>query len=180
MRAVALSTALAVVLAAPLVRADEPAQATWQDPNDRRAKVVARLGAVASYRGLYDLSLYGGGLALAVGGELPHFAVLLNARFIDARSGGGLVSLEGNLAASLEARLDPGFRIGGGFGGTYLRVNRATDGGALESWGPMIFARVGYDFGDRPNVFVLLDLEGQVQATNATPWGPTLQVGLRF
>jgi hypothetical protein len=44
----------------------------------------------------------------------------------------------------------------------------------------MVLGRLGYDFGDAPNLFLLGDLEGQLQASGAFVWGPTLQAGLRF
>ena len=141
---------------------------------------MARLGAVASYRGLYDLSMLGGGLALSVGFETDRGAIMFNVRFIDARTLAGLEVLTAGGSVTLEWRLSPGWRVGGGIGTEYMDVHRATGPQDLQSMGPLLLARAVYDFDSRPNVYVLLDLEAQVQATNAYPWGPTLQVGLRF
>jgi hypothetical protein len=67
-----------------------------------------------------------------------------------------------------------------GVGATRLEVWRVTKDPSLVSWGPTVLARVGYDFGERPGLFVLVDIEAQDQASGAVPWGPSLQVGVRF
>ena len=142
--------------------------------------VIGRLGAVASYRGLYDLSILGGGLALSLGPETDRGALMFNLRFIDARTLGGLDVLAAGGSVTLEWRLSSSWRVGGGVGAEYLDVHRATSPRDLQSMGPMVLARVAWDLGDRPNLYVLADFEAQLQATGAIPWGPTLQVGLRF
>ncbi len=145
-----------------------------------RYRDVGRLSVVGAYRGLWDLSLAGGGLELSVGGEFHRVGVFVNGRFIDMRTADGLVALEGTLSVTFEASVGAGFRLGAGMGGTYLTVERATAASPLQSVGPMLLGRVGYDFGSAPNVFLLFDFEGQAQASSAFPWGPTLQAGLRF
>ena len=106
--------------------------------------------------------------------------MFVNGRFIDMRTADGLIALEGTLSVTFEGSVGPGFRLGAGLGGTYLTLERATGGSPLQSLGPMVLGRLGYDFGDAPNLFLLGDLEGQLQASGAFVWGPTLQAGLRF
>jgi hypothetical protein len=159
----------------PEPTSDQPAPASSSRP------LAGRLAALASYRRLYDLSMLGGGIGLSLGPDVGPGAIMFNMRFIDARTPDGLVVLEGGVSAAFEWHLGRGWSAGGGVGFEAMRVHRVTIGtGDLFSLGPMALARVAYDFGDRPNVYVLVDLEAQWQADGAVPWGPTLQVGLRF
>jgi hypothetical protein len=183
-KTVMLAITLAILATAAGAEADDQAPGQHDDarmdPSFARGQLAGRFAVVGAYRGLYDLSLTGGGLELSVGTESKPFGVFVNGRFIDMRTAAGLVALEGNLSVTFEGSVGPGFRLGAGVGGTYLAVERATSGSPLQSFGPMFLGRVGYDFGDAPNVFVLADLEVQSQASGAIPWGPTLLAGLRF
>jgi len=159
----------------PEQTSDQPAPASSSRP------LAGRLAALASYRKLDDLSVLGGGIGLSLGTELEHYAFMFNGRFIDARTPDGLVVLEGGVNGTFEWRFGRGWSAGGGVGFEAIRVHRVTIGtGDLFSLGPMALARVAYDFGEKPNVYVLVDFEAQWQDDGAVPWGPTLYVGLRF
>ncbi len=190
MKTVTLAGALAIAATGSRAAADEPALAHAPAPSAQddagpgpiatRCHDVGRLSVVGTYRGLWGLSLAGGGVELSIGGETKSFTVFVNGRFIDMRTADGLVALEGTLSVTFEESVGAGFRLGAGLGGTYLTVERATSGSPLQSLGPMVLGRLWYDFGDAPNLFLLGDLEGQLQASGAFVWGPTLQAGLRF
>ena len=150
-------------------------------PASSSRPLAGRLAALASYRKLYDLSMLGGGIGLSLGPQSAPGAFMFNMRFIDARTPDGLVVLEGGVNGTFEWRFGRSWSVGGGAGFEAIRVHRVTIGtGDLFSLGPMVLARVAYDFGEKPNVYVLVDFEAQWQADGAVPWGPTLQVGLRF
>jgi hypothetical protein len=143
-------------------------------------RVTARLGIVGATQGLYDLRLDGAGLALSLGSEGHTYGTFVDLRFLDLRTLDGLVALEGSATWTLEGRFAGGWRAGGGAGISLLNVDRVTSQGSLLSLGPMLLGRVGYDFGEKPNVYLLLDVEGQWQASGAAVWGPSVQAGLRF
>jgi hypothetical protein len=65
-----------------------------------------------------------------------------------------------------------------------------TDADVMHSLAPKLFAQIVYDFGARPNAYVLAEIEGQAPLTSdgwpwtpgaaPWPWGPTVEAGLRF
>jgi hypothetical protein len=82
--------------------------------------------------------------------------------------------------ATAEARpLGDHLFLGGGFGVVNLQIARVTSPESLYSTGPSVLGRIGYDFG-MFLPYVALELEVQWQADGATPWGPTLQVGVKL
>ena len=179
MRPSTIAIILALLSVASRARADEP-EPTPDESTSSSRRFAGRLGALAAYRGVDDLSLLGEGVSLSLGSETDRLAFMVNLHFIDARTLGGLTVLEAGGSLTLEGRLGPRWRVGGGVGVTYLDVQRVTSNQSLQSMGPTLLARVAYDFGERPNLYVLADVEVQWQASGTIPWGPTLQVGLRF
>jgi hypothetical protein len=173
--AVALSL-LAVAGAPTRASADEPDETSHPDA----PHFYGRLGAVAAYRSLYDLSLLGGGVGLSLGAEGDRFGLAYSGRALALDVLGGLHAMELSGSVTLEWRVFRGLRLGAGVGVTRLEVWRVTKDPSLVSWGPTVLARVGYDFGERLGAFVLVELEAQDQASGAAPWGPSLQVGGRF
>jgi hypothetical protein len=86
---------------------------------------------------------------------------------------------EWGVTGTVEWRVD-NVRMGLGGGWTYFGVQRKTDGSFLQSVGPVALLRAGYDFGERPGLFMLADCQVQLQAGGAVVWGPTAQLGVRF
>jgi pectate lyase len=206
MRRVLAAAALAIApsIAPSIARADdgdEPAPAPVpapapapapapSAPAEQAGGLVARIGVLGAYRSLYDLSIFGGGVALSLGGEGRHAGGHFGVYFVDARTAGGLAVLEGGVRGTAEWRLGGGWRWGVGGGITAFGVRRATNGNFIESNGLDGILRVGYDFGaaapgaqaperDRVGAYVLGDLDTLFLA-GAFVWGPTLQLGLRF
>jgi hypothetical protein len=192
--AIALAVVAAATVASRAARADEPttpaadrdavatergddAGATGSTQSSRRSLVV-RAGALGAYRGLYDLSILGGGLALSIGGEGPSVGGHANLHFIDGRSTAGLSVFEWGVTGTVEWRIDS-VRMGLGGGWTYFGVQRKTDGSMLQSVGPVALLRAGYDLGE-PGLFVLADCQVQLQGGGALVWGPTVQLGVKF
>jgi hypothetical protein len=140
---------------------------------------VVRVGALGAYRGLYDLSILGGGLALSIGGEGSSLGGHANLHFLDGRSTAGLQVFEWGVTGTIEWRVDS-VRMGLGGGWTYFGVQRKTDGSYLQSFGPVALLRAGYEFGDRSAPFILIDCQVQLQGGGALVWGPTAQLGVKF
>jgi hypothetical protein len=194
--AVAVAVFAAGTVVAPAARADEPTPTTpptpapeatapergddaVESPPPSWRALVLRLGAVGAYRGLYDLNVLGGGVALSIGGESQTVGGHGNLRVIDGRTPAGLHVFEWALTGTVEWRVD-NVRLGFGGGWTYFGVQRATDGSWVQSLGPVALLRGGYDFGERSGAFLLADCQIQLQAGGAYVWGPTLELGYRF
>jgi hypothetical protein len=191
--AFAVAVFAATALATPAARADEPTpptpapEATTPERGDDADEtppqtwraLVLRVGAIGAYRGLYDLSILGGGLAASLGGESQSIGGHANMYILKAQSAAGLQVVEWGLSGTVEWRVD-NVRLGLGGGWTYFGVQRATDGSFLQSFGPMGLLRVGYDFGEKSGLYVLGDGQAQLQAGGAIVWGPTVQLGYRF
>ncbi len=175
-RAFPLAIGLTALLAPSLAVAAEGEAA----PSTEASHVLVRVGAVGAYRSLYDVSMLGGGAALSLGAESGRFGISLGGRLLSLDVLGGLHAMEASGGVTLECRLVAGLRVGAGIAVTRLEVWRATKDASLVSTGPTALARVSYDFGERIGPFVLVDLETQDQASGATPWGPTLEAGVRF
>jgi hypothetical protein len=169
-----------------------PAQSAPSDSEYRR-HFAGRIGAAGTYRGIYDLSVLGGGVELSLGsesGRTGHHGGYANLHFFDARSIHGLPVLEVGVTCTLEWLLGGGWRLGAGAGLTFLTMQRATGGNALQhigpsiqSLGPVALGRAGYDFGRNAlGAYVLLDFEVLLQSASplVVVWGPTMQVGMRF
>lgn len=176
----AMAITLALLAASGRASAQEAEPVAEAAPPMKPIRFVGRLGIAGAYRRLYDLDILGMGPEVSLGVETRSLMVLWNMRFIDARTADGLVVLETTLDATVEGKLAEGWHAGVGVGGTYLSVLRATSGGPLQSAGPMVLGRVTWDLDPRPNVYLAAELEGQLQASGAFPWGPTVEAGLRF
>jgi hypothetical protein len=152
----------------------------------------ARVAAVGAYQGLFDLSIWGAGAAGSFGREGDRAGGFGTVRYLEARTLGGLVVREASLAGTAEWHWGHGWRAGVGGGFAVFSIVRATTGQALLSLGPVHVGLFGYDFGNKPNVYVLGTFEVQLQglglwssSTNngyggGLVIGPTLQVGARF
>jgi len=149
-------------------------------PEPKQTHLVVRAALDGATQGLFDLRLYGAGFALGFGGETDSIELLIETRFLDLRTLDGLTALEPSVTGTIAARFGRGWRIGGGLGLAVLDVERVTAGSSLVSLGPSAEVLLGYDLGDAPDLYVEADFEGQVQADGAVPWGPALQLGLRF
>jgi hypothetical protein len=180
MRRAAIAMGMALATVSSQAGADEPQATEEVAVAKNTTEFVGRLGIVGAYRRLYDLDILGMGPQLSLGFERDGATVLFNLRFIDARTGAGLVVYETTGDFSVEGKLAEGWRAGVGIGTTFLSVTRATSGGPLQSLGPMFLGRITWDVGPLPNVYVGAELEVQWQASGAFPWGPTVEAGLRF
>jgi hypothetical protein len=164
---------------APEAAAGEGGDATTESSPASWRSVVLRVGTIGAYRGLFDLRILGGGLAVSIGGESQTIGGHANMYLLKAQSAAGLQVVEWGLSGTAEWRVD-NVRLGLGGGWTYFGVQRATDGSFLQSFGPMALLRAGYDFGERSGLYVLGDCQVQLQAGAAVVWGPTVQLGYRF
>lgn len=175
--AVAGAAMLTALGTSGLARADDaPPAAT----GDGGVQVTLHIAAAGAYRSVYDVSLLGAGGAASLDVEGRGFVVRLGGRALAMEVLGGLKATEigGNVTA--EARpLGDHLLVGAGFGVVNLQIARVKSPSNLSSTGPSVLGRLGYDFG-RFLPYVALDLEVQWQADGATPWGPTLQVGVKL
>jgi hypothetical protein len=157
----------------------EPAPSEPKPPDPKASQGVARVSLVGGYRGLFDLSMLGGGVQLSYGSDGP-VSGHANLRLFDGRTLGGLgvVELSGTAIAEFATHSGVRFGIGGGIAG--FGITRATNGNLIMSCGPEGLLRLGYDFAPHHAVFVLADLDVEWQANVSLVWGPTLAVGYRF
>ena len=165
-RSVAFALAPLVVLAPRVAAAqidpvDNPdAETTEATPTPSKPDTpgashgVARVALVGGYRSLFDLDVLGGGLQLSYGSDAP-------------------ISGQANLRIL-------GGRTLGGLDGAAFSVTRATNGGAIVSFGPEGVVRLGYDLAPHHALFILADVDFELQAGPSAVWGPTLAVGYRF
>jgi len=189
-----LALALALILAlrpAP-ARADDvetPAAAAQPEPSTspapRRFDTRFRLALLGDYRGVADLSAFGGGIGLSLGRANDDRAGQLELRALTGRTVGGLTTFELGVGASGERQIADGFFLGVGAGAAVFGVQRATDGSLLLSLGPEAYARAGYRFGAHDAPFVALDFGAQLHFGGASDvatwvWGPTGAVGYTF
>lgn len=147
-------------------------------PKPKGSTLVTRAALMGAYRGIHDLSAFAGGLGVSIGSETPNGGAYFNAHGMVGSTMAGLRVFDFGATVTGELHTQ-GLRFGGGGGASYFGVRRATTGAILGSVGPMALICLGYDFGESPGPWVLLDLEGQLQAA-ALVWGPTLLLGWRF
>jgi hypothetical protein len=151
----------------------------------------ARLAFAGAYQSLFDLSIWGAGLAGTLGREGDRAGGFGTIRYLEARTLGGLVVREASLTGMAEWHWGRGWRAGVGGGFAYFEIVRATTGQAMQSYGPLSVGSLGYDFGRKPNVYVMGTFEVQLQgvglwslSNNYTGGGfvlgPALQVGIRL
>jgi hypothetical protein len=182
---VALLTVCAVLLTAPAVHAAD------SDEQPAARENSTRVALVGSGQMMFDLDIWGAGALVTFGREGDTAGGFGTLRYVEARTLGGLVVREGSLIGTAEWHWGGGWRAGLGGGYTYFAIVRATTGEALHSFGPLLVGLVGYDFGLKPNFYILGTLEGQLQGFGvfgasldngggAFLWGPTLQAGVRF
>jgi len=180
MKRAAVTITLALLAVSPRASAQEMEPTPPVQPPRSPIAFVGRLGITGAYRRLYDLDILGMGAQLSLGFETQGATVLFNLRMVDARTPDGLVVVETTGDVSIEGRLAEGWHAGVGVGGTLLSVTRATSGGPLLSLGPVGLGRITWDLGSKPCVYLAAQLEAQLQASGAVPWGPTIEAGLRF
>ncbi len=101
-----------------------------------------RFALVGAYRGLYDLSVLGGGASVSVGGAGEQTGNV-SLRVLDGRTLGGLAVIDGALDATGERVLLDHVIIGAGGGIGFFQVTRAT-GGFIQSVGLKAYVRLGY------------------------------------
>jgi len=173
------------MLCGPAALADEGPCATDSDPSTTHEGCAPggrtfsiRAGAVGAYRSLYDLSILGAGASLSIGGGDKGREGYGGLRYVEARTSAGLTVREIGALGTVEWKWRD-LRAGVGGGVVGVDVVRATNGNDIRSVGPSALVLVGYDFGRRPNVYFLADMELQIQA-QALIWGPTVQLGMRF
>lgn len=140
---------------------------------------VARVALVGGLRSLFDLDVLGGGVQLSYGLDAP-ISGQANLRMLGGRTLGGLGVFEASGTGMVEFASRVGLRFGFGAGLAAFSVTRATNGGTLLSVGPEGIARLGYDFAPHHALFILADVDCELQAGLSVVWGPTLAVGYRF
>ena len=182
-----LLTVCTGLLTAPAVRAADAADG--DEPPAARENSI-RVGLVGAWQKMFDLDIWGAGALVTFGREGDRAGGFGTLRFVEARTLGGLVVREGTLIGTAEWYWGGGWRAGLGGGCAYFALVRATTGEALQSFGPLLVGLVGYDFGLKPNFYVLGTLEAQIQGGGlwgsgqsyggAFVLGPTLQTGVRF
>ena len=112
MRRAAIAMGMALATVSSQAGADEP-QATEEGAVAKNTtEFVGRLAIAGAYRRLYDLDILGMGPQLSLGFERDGATVLFNLRFIDARTGAGLVVYETTGDFSVEGKLAEGFPWG--------------------------------------------------------------------
>ncbi len=148
-------------------------------------RLQLRVEAVGSERNLFDLTIFGGGLAVGIGTDGASSPQGYG-RAVVGRTLGALTVQEYALGAGGEFVLADHLMAGYGAGITTFGVARAASShGTMWSVGPEAFARLGVRFGRRDAAFVTLDVGGQLQDGGpdnlaTVVWGPTLGVGYLF
>lgn len=137
--------------------------------------LVVGLAALGGLRQIYDLSAFGAGAELTLGGEGEMHGGYYHLRYLRGETKAGLALTELGALGSYEVRLS-GIRAGAGAGLTWLSIQRATTGQDINSIGLTLLARLGYDFEERSGFYLLSQVEWQTRHT----WGPTAYVGYRF
>jgi hypothetical protein len=130
---------------------------------------------VGDYRGLYDLSVLGGGASISVGSAGDRSGNV-SLRVLDGRTLGGLNVVDGALDATGESVLLGHLILGAGGGVGFFQVTRAT-GGFIQSIGLEAYVRLGYRFGQQHAPFLALDFGSELQSNWTAVWGPTLSIG---
>lgn len=135
----------------------------------------ARVALLGAYRRIYDVSTYGAGAEVMLGGEGALHGGYGGLRLIRGETKAGLTVTELDVLGSYELHVS-GVRFGIGGGATTLMIHRVTTNGTMDKLGLTLLGRVGYDFGERTGAYVL----GQFEYQSLNGWGPTIYVGYRF
>jgi hypothetical protein len=180
--------ALAVFLVSARAAADEPADPTASGAATRRAaapvenRFSLKVALGGDYRDLYGVPIYGGDAHLSIGAEMGLYAVYGTAGLTLGTTQYGLGTTIIDLGCSFERRFDR-FTLGLPLRPSYLRIARATTGGALDSLGIGIAPFVGFDLiASEGHVLFLaasLNLDEYLVGSSAFAWCPTLSIGYR-
>lgn len=174
-----LASSLVVVSTAAMAQESERDNSPKIDTAERaktvRTRLVGGVAVLGTYREIYDLSAFGVGAELTLGGEGAMHGGYYHLRLVRGETRAGLTVNELATLGTYELHVS-GLRFGVGGGVTLLSISRATTQRSIDKLGMSLLGRVGYDFGERSGPYVLGQVEWQTQHS----WGPTLCVGYRF
>jgi len=176
--------ALAVLLVSARAAADEPAAsapgAPAATPAESHFSLKVALGG--DYRSMYGVPIYGGDAHLALGVDMGVVAVYGTAGFTIGTTQYGLGTTIYEVGGSIERRVDR-FTFGLLFRPSYLRIERVTTSGALDSLGVGLAPFVGFDLiASEGHVLFLaasMNLDEYLVGSTSFAWGPTLSIGYR-
>jgi Ca2+/Na+ antiporter len=176
--------ALAVLLVSARAAADEPAGPApgVRPPAPVESRFSLKVALGGDYRSLYGVPIYGGDAHLSIGAEMGLYAVYGTAGLTLGTTQYGLGTTIIDLGCSFERRFDR-FTLGLPLRPSYLRIARATTGGALDSVGIGIAPFVGFDLvsseGHTLFLAASLNLDEYLVGSTAFAWGPSLSIGYR-
>jgi hypothetical protein len=116
------------------------------------------LAVTAGTAHFFDLSHYGLGGALSLGGEGLHWGGAFNVQYLQGRTVAGLTVNDMQVSGTADVKGD-WVRFGFGGGVEWIQVHRITNGGTLPGWGPMVELTFAHDFDTRPRPCFFLEVD---------------------
>jgi hypothetical protein len=117
------------------------------------------LAGAAGTAHFFDLSTYGLGGAMSLGGEGLRWGGAFNVQYLQARTVAGLTVNDEQLGGTADVKVTDWLRVGFGGGFEFLQVHRITNGDTLSGWGPMAVLTFAHDFDARPRSCFFLEAD---------------------